>query len=156
MEILKRQFGLDIVHVPYKSTILGMTDLLSEQVDMAFLDGTLARANIKSGKLFGLGTSMAKRSTAMPEIAPIAETVPGFDWSGWIALAGPADTPPAVVTKIADEIRRLQGTQQYKDLLNKGAMEPMEPISPTELAKFVKTEYERWAPAIEASGATAD
>jgi tripartite-type tricarboxylate transporter receptor subunit TctC len=90
MELLKTQLGLDIVHVPYKGSSSAMTDLLTGRVDMAFLDGTLAIPNIKSGKLFAVGLSLAKRSVLLPEVPPIAETVPGFDWSGWIAVAGPA------------------------------------------------------------------
>jgi tripartite-type tricarboxylate transporter receptor subunit TctC len=92
----------------------------------------------------------------LDSVPPIADTVPGFDWSGWMAFSGPANLPAAIVTKIADEIRRLQGSALYKDLLNKAAMEPLDPLSPNDLAEFVKTEYRRWGPAIKASGATAD
>jgi tripartite-type tricarboxylate transporter receptor subunit TctC len=156
MELLKKQLGLDILHVPYKGANGGMPDLLTGRVDMAFLSGVLAISNIRSGKLRGLGMSMAKRSTLLDSVPPIAETVPGFNWSGWIAFAGPAHMPPAIVDKLAGEIKRMQGTPQYKDLLDKAAMEPSDPLSPAEMAKFVKSEYKRWGPAIKASGATVD
>jgi tripartite-type tricarboxylate transporter receptor subunit TctC len=155
MELLKTQLGLDIVHVPYKGSSSAMTDLLTGRVDMAFLDGTLAIPNIKSGKLFAVGLSMAKRSVLLPSVPPIAETVPGFDWSGWIAVAGPANMPAPVVKLLADEIRAMQATPQFADLLNAAAMEPTEPISPEAMAAFVRGEYARWGPAIKASGATA-
>jgi tripartite-type tricarboxylate transporter receptor subunit TctC len=156
MELLKKELGLDIVHVPYKGSSSGMLDLLSGKTDMAFLDGTLAIPNIKAGKLIAIGTSMARRSVLMPGVPPIAETVPGFDWSGWIGFAGPANMPAPVVAKIADEIRRLQATPHYADILNQGAMEPTAPLSPAEMNEFVKSEYRRWGPAIKASGATID
>jgi len=156
MELLKKQLGLDIVHVPYKGSSSAMLDLLSEKVDMAFLDGTLAIPNIKAGKLFPVGTSMAKRSVLLPSVPPINETVPGFDWSGWIGFAGPPHMPPAIVSTIADEIKRMQATPAYAALLDKAAMEPTEPLSPAEMSEFVKNEYRRWAPAIKASGATVD
>jgi tripartite-type tricarboxylate transporter receptor subunit TctC len=155
MELLKTQLGLDIVHVPYKGSSSAMTDLLSGRVDMAFLDGTLAIPNIKSGKLFALGLSMAKRSVLLPSVPPIAETVPGFDWSGWIAFAGPANMPAPIVKLLADEIRAMQATPQFADLLNAAAMEPTESIPPEAMADFVRSEYARWGPAIKASGATA-
>jgi tripartite-type tricarboxylate transporter receptor subunit TctC len=155
MELLKTQLGLDIVHVPYKGSSSAMTDLLTGRVDMAFLDGTLAIPNIKSEKLFAVGLSMAKRSVLLPSVPPIAETVPGFDWSGWIAVAGPANMPAPVVKLIADEIRAMQAKPQFADLLNAAAMEPTEPISPEAMAAFVRGEYARWGPAIKASGATA-
>jgi tripartite-type tricarboxylate transporter receptor subunit TctC len=155
MELIKTQLGLDIVHVPYKGSSSAMTDLLTGRVDMAFLDGTLAIPNIKSEKLFAVGLSMAKRSVLLPSVPPIAETVPGFDWSGWIAIAGPANMPAPVVKLLADEIRAMQATPQFADLLNAAAMEPTEPIPPEAMADFVRREYARWGPAIKASGATA-
>jgi tripartite-type tricarboxylate transporter receptor subunit TctC len=154
MELLKTQLGLDIVHVPYKGSSSAIADLLEGRVDMAFLDGTLAIPNVKAGKLFAVGLSMAKHSVLLPEVPPIAETVPGFDWSGWIAVAGPANMPAPVVKLLADQIRTMQATPQFSNLLNAAAMEPTDPISPEEFAAFVRSEYSRWGPAIKASGAT--
>jgi tripartite-type tricarboxylate transporter receptor subunit TctC len=156
MERLKTELGLDIVHVPYKGSSSAMTDLISGRVDMAFLDGTLAIPNIQSGKLFAVGISMAKRSVLMPSVPPIAETVPGFDWSGWIAVAGPANLPEPIVKLLADEIRSMQATPQFAALLNEAAMEPMDPIPPDAMADFVRSEYARWGPAIKASGASVE
>jgi tripartite-type tricarboxylate transporter receptor subunit TctC len=156
MELLKKQLGLDIVHVPYKGSSSSMVDLLSGKVQMAFLDGTLAIPNIQAGKLFTVGTSMAKRSVLMPAVPPIAQTVPGYDWSGWIGFAGPPNMPAPIVATLAEEIKRLQATPAYADLLNRAAMEPTEPLPPAEMADFVRNEYQRWSPAIKASGATAD
>jgi tripartite-type tricarboxylate transporter receptor subunit TctC len=156
MELLKKQLGLDIVHVPYKGSSSSMTDLLSGKVDMAFLDGTLAIPNIKSGRLFTVGTSMAKRTVLMPGVPPIAETVPGYDWSGWIGVAGPANLPAPIVNVLAEEIRRMQATPAFADLLHRAAMEPTEPIPPGQMVEFVRNEYHRWGPAIRTSGATID
>jgi tripartite-type tricarboxylate transporter receptor subunit TctC len=156
MELLKKQLGLDIVHVPYKGSSSSMPDLLSGKVDMAFLDGTLAIPNIRAGKLFTMGTSMARRSVLLPSAPTIAESVPGFDWSGWIGVAGPANMPAPVVNLLAEEIRKLQSTPHFAELLNKAAMEPTEPIPPGAMADFVRSEYARWGPAIRTSGATID
>jgi tripartite-type tricarboxylate transporter receptor subunit TctC len=156
MELLKKQLGLHLVHIPYKGSSSSMTDLLSGKVDMAFLDGTLAIPNIKAGKLFTVGTSMAKRTVLMPGVPPIAEAVPGYDWSGWIGVAGPANMPQPIVNLLADEIRKLQATPGFAELLNKAAMEPTDPIPPAQMQEFVRHEYQRWGPAIKASGATID
>jgi tripartite-type tricarboxylate transporter receptor subunit TctC len=123
---------------------------------MAFLDGTLAIPNIKAGKLFTVGTSLAKRSVLMPEVPPIADTVPGYDWSGWIGFAGPANMPAPVVNALANEIKNLQARPHYAQLLDKAAMEPTDYLSPAQMTEFVRTEYQRWGPAIKASGATID
>ena len=156
MELLKKQLGLHIVHVPYKGSSSSMVDLLSGKVDMAFLDGTLAIPNIKAGKLFTVGTSMAKRTVLMPGVRPLADAVPGFDWSGWVGFAGPANMPQPIVNALAEEIRKLQAKPSFAELLNKAAMEPTEPIAPAQMPEFVRSEYQRWAPAIKASGATVD
>jgi tripartite-type tricarboxylate transporter receptor subunit TctC len=156
MEILKKELNLDIVHIPYKGSESSMADVLTGTVDMAFLSGVLGISNIRNGKLHGLGMSMAKRSALLDTVPPIAETLPGYDWSGWIAFAGPANMPAPIVNKLAGEIKRLQATQQYKDLLKRTAMEATDPISPAEMSEFVKNEYKRWGAAIKASGATVD
>jgi tripartite-type tricarboxylate transporter receptor subunit TctC len=156
MELLKKQLGLNITHIPYKGSNTSMVDLLSGQVDMSFIDGTLAIPNLKANKLYALGTSMAKRTVLVPSVPPIAETVPGFDWSGWIAFAGPPNMPGPIVDLLADKLKKFQATPAYAVLLDKAAMEPSDPLSPTEMAEFVRKEYRRWSPAIQNSGAVVD
>jgi tripartite-type tricarboxylate transporter receptor subunit TctC len=153
MELLKKQFGLDITHVPYKGSIEALPDLLAERVDMAFLDGSQAAPSIVGGKLRALGTSMAKQTDLIAGVPPIAATVPGFDWSGWIALAGPRGMPKGVVARIAAQVAALQTTQRYADALRNSLMEVMPALSPDETAAFVRDEYVRWKPIIELSGA---
>ena len=156
MELLKKQLGLNITHIPYKGSNTSMVDLLSGQVDMSFIDGTLAIPNLKANKLYALGTSMAKRTVLVPSVPPIAETVPGFDWSGWIAFAGPPNMPGPIVDLLADKLKKFQATPAYAVLLDKAAMEPSDPLSPAEMAEFVRKEYRRWSPAIQTSGAVVD
>jgi tripartite-type tricarboxylate transporter receptor subunit TctC len=156
MELLKKQLGLNITHIPYKGSNTSMVDLLSGQVDMSFIDGTLAIPQLKTNKLYALGTSMAKRTVLVPSVPPIAETVPGFDWSGWIAFAGPPNMPGPIVDLLAEKLKKFQATPAYAVLLDKAAMEPSDPLSPTEMAEFVRKEYRRWSPAIQNSGAVVD
>src|SRR6202042_2617821 len=118
MELLKQQFGLDITHVPYKGSVEAMPDLLAGRVDMAFLDGSQAVSHIKSGKLQALGTSMAKQTDLVDGVPPIAATVPGFDWSGWIMLAGPHGMPKPVVARIAAQVAQLQATPRFTEALH--------------------------------------
>ena len=156
MELLKKELSLDIVHVPYKGSNNSMMDLLSGKVEMSFIDGTLAIPHLKTGKLFAVGTSMAKRTVLIPSVPPIAETVPGFDWSGWIAFAGPPNMSAQIVDVLAEKIKRFQASPAYANLLNKAAMEPSEPMTPAATAEFVKKEHKRWTPVIATSGAVVD
>ena len=153
MELLKTQFGLDITHVPYKGSVEAMPDLLAGRVDMAFLDGSQAVAHIKSGALQALGTTMAKQTDLVEGVPPIAATVPGFDWSGWIMIAGPHGMPEPVVARIAAQVAQLQTTPRYADALRNALMETMPVLSPDQTAAFVRDEYERWKPVIKLSGA---
>lgn len=156
METLKKQLNLEIVHIPYKGSNSGMLDLLSGKVDMAFIDGTLIAPNLKTGALVVLGSSMSKRSTLMPNVAPISETVTGFDWSGWIGFAGPANMPQPIVEKIADFIKHYQATAAFAKVLENAGIEPAEPIAARDMPEFIARENKRWAPAIKLSGATID
>jgi tripartite-type tricarboxylate transporter receptor subunit TctC len=153
MELLKKQFGLEITHVPYKGSVEAMPDLLAGRVDMAFLDGSQAVSHIKSGELRALGTTMAKQTDLVEGVPPIAMTVPGFDWSGWIMIAGPHGMPKPVVARIATEVAELQATPLYAGALHNSLMEAMPMLSPSETAAFVRDEYERWKPVIKLSGA---
>jgi tripartite-type tricarboxylate transporter receptor subunit TctC len=156
MELLKTQFGLEITHVPYKGSVEAMPDLLAGRVDMAFLDGSQAVSHIKSGELQALGTTMAKQTDLVEGVPPIAATVPGFDWSGWIMIAGPRGMPKPVVARIAAQVAQLQATPRFTVALHNALMEPMPSLSPDQTAAFVRDEYERWKPVIKLSGAGAE
>jgi tripartite-type tricarboxylate transporter receptor subunit TctC len=153
MELLKKQFDLDITHVPYKGSVEAMPDLLGGRVDMAFLDGSQAVSYIKSGELHALGTTMAKQTDLVAGVPPIAATVPGFDWSGWILIAGPRGMPKPVVARIAAQVAKLQATPRFAETLRNALMEPMPLLSPDETAAFVRDEYDRWKAVIKLSGA---
>jgi tripartite-type tricarboxylate transporter receptor subunit TctC len=153
MELLKQQLGLDITHVPYKGSVEAVPDLLAGRVDMAFLDGSQAVSHIKSGELQALGTSMAKQTDLIEGVPPIAATVPGFDWSGWIMIAGPHGMPKAVVARIAAQVADVEATPRFTEALRNALMETMSPLSPDQTAAFVRDEYQRWKPVIKLSGA---
>lgn len=153
MELLKKQFGLDITHVPYKGSVEAVPDLLAGRVDMAFLDGSQAVSPIKSGALRALGTTMAKQTDLVEGVPPIAATVPGFDWSGWIMIAGPRGMPKPVVNRIAAQVAELQATPGFTAALHNALMESMPVLAPDQTAVFVSDEYQRWKPVIKLSGA---
>lgn len=156
MEILKKQLGLDIQHIPYKGSAPALIDLLSGKIEIMFIDGSLAVPNIQAGKVIGLGTTKATQTSLISSVPPIDATVPGYDWVGWQALAGPAGMPWPVVTKIAEVLHRFQGSQEYRDLMYKSGMEPLPIIPPEQMADFVKNDLGRWAGPVRISGAKAE
>jgi tripartite-type tricarboxylate transporter receptor subunit TctC len=153
MELLKKELGLDIGHVPYKGGNEIVPDLLSERVDMGFMDGFQAYTYVQGGKLRALGTTMARQTTLIPGVPPIADTVPGFDWSGWVAFAGPPNMPKPIVDRIANEIAKFQTTPEYEAFLAKAIMEVTPVLTPEQAAAFVRNEFNRWGPVIQSAGA---
>jgi tripartite-type tricarboxylate transporter receptor subunit TctC len=156
MESLKSEYGLDIQHVPYKGTPAALTDLLGGAIQLMFADATVAVPNIRAGKVNVLGTSAAKATTLLPNVAPISTTVAGFDWQAWQGIVAPAGTPKEIVARLSAELQRIQETPEFKEQLLKFGMEPFAPHSPEQFAATIAAEQPRWAKAIKDSGAKVD
>lgn len=156
MEALNKDAGLNIQHVPYKGGVLALPDIISGKIQVMMLDASIAVPNINAGKIIALGTTAAKPNAFVASVPPIAAAVPGYDWSGGMSLAGPAGMPRTIVARVAEEIRRFQGTPEYAGLLHRLGMEPQEPYSPEQLTEFLKKDMGRWAAAVKASGARID
>jgi len=156
IETLKSELGLVIQHVPYKGTPAAMTDLLTNNVQVMFCDATIALPNIQAGKVVALGTSAAKATALVPNVPPVADTVPGFDWKAWQGLVAPAATPKDVVARLAAELARMQSAPEFRDQLVRFGMEPSAPQTPEEFAAVIQAEQPRWVKAIRDSGAKVD
>jgi tripartite-type tricarboxylate transporter receptor subunit TctC len=156
MEALKTENGLDIQHVPYKGTGAAIADLLSGQVQLMFADATLAVPNILAGKVIPLGTSSATQTLLIASVPPVAATIPGFDWRAWQGIVAPAGLPPAVVDRLATEMRKIQAMPEFRDQLQRFGMAPMPPNTPEEFAATIRAEQPRWAKAVKDSGAKVD
>jgi tripartite-type tricarboxylate transporter receptor subunit TctC len=156
MEVLKKEYGLDIQHIPYKGTLAALPDLLTGKVQMMFSDATVAIPNILSGKVVALGTSSAKHTTLIADVPAIADSVPGFDWQAWQGVVAPAGTPPAIVALLGGELQHIQSAPDFRALLVRFGMDPSPPNTPEQFAAIVKGDVERWAKAVAASGAVVD
>jgi tripartite-type tricarboxylate transporter receptor subunit TctC len=156
METLKTEQGLAIQHIPYKGTPAALTDLLAGHLQLMFSDATVAVPNIQAGKVVALGTSAAKPTTLVPNVPPIAATVPGFDGQAWQGIVAPAGTPREVVARLSAELQKIQAAAEFKDQLVKFGMEPFAPQTPAEFADMIAAEQPRWAKAVKDSGARVD
>jgi len=156
MEALKSEYGLDIQHVPYKGTPAALTDLLAGSIQLMFADATIAVPNIQAGKVTALGTSVAKQTTLLPSVPPIAMTVTGYDWQAWQGIVAPAGTPKDIVTKLSVELQKIQATPEFREQLFKFGMEPIASHTPEQFAAIIVAEQPRWAKAIKDSGAKVD
>ena len=153
MEALKTEYGMQIQHVPYKGTPAALTDLLTGNIQIMFADATIAVPNIQTEKVIALGTSAAKPTTLVPNVAPIAMSVSGYDWQAWQGIVAPAGTPKDIVAKLSTELQKIQASAEFKEQLVKFGMEPFAAQSPDQFAAMIVTEQPRWAKAIKDSGA---
>ena len=148
--------GSKLVHVPYKSSAESLGALLSGQgADIIFENLAPALPHIKAGKLRALGVTSEKRSSALPEVPAIAETLPGFGIVSWQAIFAPAGVPQPVVDKLSAElIKAVKDPDTTAKLVAQG----IEPggMTPTELAVFQKSEVEKWARVIKAGNIKVD
>ena len=114
------------------------------------------RTHVKSGRLRGLGIGSAKRSPFLPDVPTIAESgFPGFEAVGWIGIAAPARTPPAILDKLHAEIVRIINTPEMKERLATLAFTPVGDTREA-FARFIRAEIAKWGQAVKESGAKAE
>ena len=142
-ELFKSLAGVDIVHVPYKGTAPGMTDLIAGRVQLAFSSIPTVLAHVQSGRLKMLGTGGTKRSPALPDVPPIADTLPGFELVTWYAVFAPAGTPPAIVNRLNSEIALVLKDADIQKRFGEQGLESVV-MTPQELTRYTETDLSRW------------
>jgi tripartite-type tricarboxylate transporter receptor subunit TctC len=148
--------GGKLVHVPYKSSAESLNALLSGQgADMIFENLAPALPFIKAGKLRALGVTSAKRSSVLPDVPAIGESLRGFDISSWQAIFAPAGVPKPIVDRLATELIKSIQDPEIKAKLVAQGIEPGG-MTPAELGAFQKAEVEKWARVIKAGNIKVD
>ena len=151
-EMLKQLAGVDILHVPYKSNPLAITDLLGGQIDLMITDTSTGVPQVKAGKLRALGYSTQKRSTQLPDVPTIDEAgVKGYDMGYWFAAYAPAGTPAPVVARLNELLGAATQSAGAKTFFDNAGSEAWH-TSPDELAKFQAAETVKWGKVIKAAG----
>jgi len=152
LEKFKLVTGVDVTHIPYKGTQEVITDLLGGRVEYYFAPISAALSNIRDGKLRAIAVSGAKRSSSLPEVPTVAESgVPGFEFTLWFGLWGPAGMPADIVDKISKDVNRALADPGVRERLAKLGNDPMN-MTPTEFSQFVRREVEDYARVIKAAG----
>jgi tripartite-type tricarboxylate transporter receptor subunit TctC len=151
-ELLKLMAGIDLLHIPYKSSAQMTTDILGGQVEVVFHNAPVLLPHVKSGALRGLGITSSTRHASAPELPPIADAVPGFEVTAWFGFMAPAQTPAAVVNKIHGDVVKAMASPDVRERMLTQAAEPIG-STPQEYAAFIKAEIEKWAKVVKQSGA---
>ena len=150
-ETLRSMAGVDVVHVPYKGAIPALTDLVGGRLQFMFFSLAAAEPHIKAGKLRALAIATAKRVPGV-DLPTFAESgYPGFEFTSWYAVFGPAGVPEAVVSRLHAEIVKALATQDLRERLQKQRI-TLVGNSPAELAAHVRTELARWTNVVKTTG----
>jgi tripartite-type tricarboxylate transporter receptor subunit TctC len=152
LEKLKLMAGIDLIHVPYKGTPEAISDTIGGRVCCYFAPINAALSHVHGGKAIALAVSSAQRSPLLPNVPTIAESgVPGFDYTLWIGLWGPAGMPADLLAKINGDVRKALASPDLKDRLTKLGTVPMD-MSPQQFTDFVRKELDDTASVMKAAG----
>lgn len=150
-EMFKQAAGIDLLHVPYKSSPL--PDVMSGQVDMIFESPLLVVKNKE--KLHPLGVVSAKRNPKLPDVPAIAEALPGFEVTGWLGAFVPAGTPPEIVTRLNREMVGAIKSPEFLKRLDELMLDPGGD-TPEQFGAYVRANYERVGKVIRSANIKAD
>ncbi|MDR6517457.1 Bug family tripartite tricarboxylate transporter substrate binding protein [Variovorax atrisoli] len=156
-ELLQQMADIKLLHVPYKSNTLAVTDLLGGQINMMITDTATGLPQVKAGKLRALGFSSSTRSTLAPDVPTIAEAgVKGYEMGYWFAAYAPAKTPPAVVKRLNELLVKAAKSEAAKTAFYEPTGTEVFTSSPEELAKFQAGESQKWGRIVKAAGIEAE
>ena len=143
-EILMRQAGVSLIHVPFKGLGVAMPDILGGRVTTMMSGYAPIQSSIKAGQLRALAVTDKARFSQLPDVPTVAESgLPGYENTTWFALFAPAGTPPAIVARLNGEIRKFLMTSEAKEAYQKVGQDPA-PSTVEELAATVKSYREKF------------
>jgi tripartite-type tricarboxylate transporter receptor subunit TctC len=149
-EMLKRQAGIDMTHVPYSGSAPAMNAVLAGDVTMFCAPIPLGMVHFKAGKIYALGVTGTAPSPLLPELAPLSAIYPGFVISTWQALFAPVATPPAATKLLHDELQKAYADPELQQKLATLALDPAW-LSGAELSRRIETDAAKWADLIKAA-----
>src|SRR5262249_39839103 len=149
-ELFKAMTGLDMMHVPYRSSGPALTDLISGQVQVMFDAMASAVEHIRAGRLRALGVTTATKADALPEVPVIADVVPGYEVSNWFGFGMPRNTPPEVIMAFNKAVNEALADPKLKARLAElGGI--LMPGSPANFGKLIAEETEKWGKVIHSA-----
>jgi tripartite-type tricarboxylate transporter receptor subunit TctC len=154
--LLGQMTKTNMVHIPYKSSDTGRTDLLGGQVAFMFDNTAIFLPHAKSGKLRLLATSALTRSQAAKDTPTLHEAgVPNYEVVGWFALMGPANMPPAVTAKLNAEVLRIMALPETLERLASLGFDPL-PMGVKESGAYIADQLGKFKIMVNAAGAQVD
>ena len=150
-ELFKAMAGVQFVHVPYRGSAPGLTDVMSGQIQGMFDNVTSSFEFVRTGKLRALGVTTKERSDTMPDVPPIGDTLPGYETSSFYGVGAPHGTPQEIVDLLNTEINAALADPTISQRLGELGAIPIRGNA-KEFAAMLATETERWRKVVEMSG----
>jgi tripartite-type tricarboxylate transporter receptor subunit TctC len=151
-ELFKREAGIDVLHVPYRSTGAALPDLLSGQVDATISDVALMAPHVRQGNLIALAVTAPERSPLLPEVPTMAEAgLPGARTENWYGILASSRTPPQAIAKLKVALDTAVKTPSFREGLAKQGAVIREPGAEA-FSALIDSEIERWTPVIRDAG----
>lgn len=155
-ELLKKQTGIDMTHVPYRGSAPLTNDVIGGQVQGAFIDYTTVGAHVHAGKVRALAVGGEKRNPFLPDVPSMAEIgFQGYEAEGWVGVFVPGGTPAPIVKKLSDELARIIKSKEGGDKIKGTGLVPGG-NSAEDYAVMLKKDYERWRTTAETAGVRAE
>ena len=150
-ELFRMMAGIDMVHVPYRGVAPAVTDLLGGRVDLLFDPVPSSIGYVREGKLRALGVTTARRSPSLPDVPPLADTVPGYEASTWFGLGAPKATPTDVIAALNQALNVVLADGAMRaSLANLGA--EVFAGSAADFAAFLAAETTKWGNVVRQAG----
>lgn len=152
-EMFKMMTGIEMTHVPYRGAGPALIDLVAGSVHVIFDNLPSSIEKIKSGQLRALGVTTNKRASALPDVPPISDTVPGYEASAWFGMGAPKGTPKAAIDVLNKAINQALADPKFKAKMVELGGDELLAGTPEDFGKVMKSEVEKWAKVVKASGA---
>jgi tripartite-type tricarboxylate transporter receptor subunit TctC len=144
--------GIELTHVPYKSSAQSSIDIITGRLDMQFATVGPTLENIRQGKLRALATTGRKRVFSLPDVPTMMEAgVKDYDVALWIAYVAPAGTPDAIIARLNREMAAILSEPDIVETLRKQGFEP-DPSPPEAVTARVRNETEKWRALVARTG----
>jgi tripartite-type tricarboxylate transporter receptor subunit TctC len=155
VEMLKQFAGVNVASIPYKGGGPAIVAQIGGEIDFSFATALAAQPFIKSGKVKALAVTTGKRATIFPDLPTMSSLYPGFESDNWYAMFFPKGTSKEIVAKLNAEIIKALKAPDVNEFIRKEGGEPVG-STPDELAKYFKSEVDKYAKVIKAGNITAD
>jgi tripartite-type tricarboxylate transporter receptor subunit TctC len=153
-EMFKQMAAVDMVHVPYSGAAPALTDLVSGQMDLAFLNAPPVLPHIQTGKIRGLALTTLKRSPKLPELPTLDELgLKGFDVVTWYGITAPAGTPQPVIDKLSGAVAKVLSTPEVTAKLTSQGAEIFH-LPPAQFAAYLQQDADRLLKVMKAAKIT--